>query len=498
MAGQEVDNVTPIKEARTRVGLMRTLGTLVDRLGLAKLAGLRFDGKRDFYAVFGYISKPNGHDFVQKYLRQDIASRVVDAPPDAQWFDPPKIEKPSDGQAYIDGLMEKGIEFWSVIRDADRFSRMNHYSVILLGLPGDPKTPFTASSKGELMYMRAIGSRFIDDVVLNTDPRSPDFQKPKKYVIKLQEQATSAGQSLASGTLSQLKTLEVDASRIIHVAESSLEDTVYGNPVMEKCFNILDDLLKVAGGTSETYWLTANRGIQADVDKEMELDPEDAAQLSSQIEEYQHQLRRILRTRGVSINTLDSQTPSPQQVFDMLVALISGTSRIPRRILTGSEAGQLASEQDRANWAEYLEERRGNFAEPVILRPLFRRFQSFGFIGSGKVDFEWPESFRMSPLEDSMMMAQQARAIGNMSRQTGNKNPMQITTREEARAIIKLKGDLPASGEFDAGNPDKTLQQQQDQQQAKNDAIANQPPAGTATTPGTDSTQPPASGGTTN
>ena len=39
-------------------------------------------------------------------------------------------------------------------------------------------------------------------------------------------------------------------------------------------------------------------------------------------------------------------------------------------------------------------------------------------------------------------MAQLARAIGNISRQTGSKKPMPLVTTEEGRNIIGLEGEL--------------------------------------------------------
>src|SRR5690606_4986055 len=191
--------------------------------------------------------------------------------------------------------------------------------------------------------------------------------------------------------------------------------------------------------------LTGNRGIQADVDKEMELDPSDAQDLSDELDEYMHSLRRIIRTRGVKLNPLGGEPPNPKEVFDMIIAIISGTTGIPKRILLGSEAGQLASEQDRANWAERIQDRRALVVEPYVLDPFIHRLMSVRILREEEYEYKWPEAFRVSPLERAQTMAAQARAVGNLSRQVGNKNPMQITSREEARNIVGLDGDLPES-----------------------------------------------------
>jgi hypothetical protein len=77
-----------------------------------------------------------------------------------------------------------------------------------------------------------------------------------------------------------------------------------------------------------------------------------------------------------------------------------------------------------------------------------------GLLPEGKAEFVWPSAFIMSPLETGMAQAQTARAIGNISRQTGNKTPMQITSRVEAREIMGLKGDLPESDIIENEEPE--------------------------------------------
>ncbi|KAH0536978.1 hypothetical protein GP486_008850, partial [Trichoglossum hirsutum] len=90
----------------------------------------------------------------------------------------------------------------------------------------------------------------------------------------------------------QRGSFEVHYSRCLHVADNCLENLVFGHSRFEPVINTLWDLQKVAGGSSETFWLTANRGLHIDVDKDVELDEESASDLSDEVEEYAQQLRR--------------------------------------------------------------------------------------------------------------------------------------------------------------------------------------------------------------
>jgi len=425
-------------------GKLRELSGLIQRAQLGSLAGMQYGGSRNLYNVFGYKPNPTQDDYLAKYVRQDITTRIIDAPPLATWSNPPEIEQEAI-KAQWDEL-DHQVKLWPGIYRADRLARLNHFSLLLLGFDDSGQLERKVSEKKvkDLLYVRAIPARLVDEITFIKDPRDPRFGFPDVYSIQFDDPKTKTA-SQGSIKVKGISDMKVHHSRVVHIVENALEDQVFGIPIIEKVYNLLDDLLKVAGGTAETYWLTGNRGMQADIDPEMELSPNDAAALSDELDEYMHQLRRVIRTRGVDLKALESKPPSPKEVFNMIMAMISGTTGIPQRILIGSEAGQLASEQDRANWAERIEERRVLFAEPNILEPLVGKLQGTGLLDKGDVTFKWPTAFIQNPLEESQTMAQTARAIGNISRQTGNKAPMQLTSRQEAREILGLEGDLDES-----------------------------------------------------
>lgn len=429
---------------RLNAQVLRFMSSLLARQQLAERAGLQFGGKRKLYEIFGYTKDVRPEDLLAKYQRQDIASRIVNAFPNATWSQPPKVlfSNTRNDKKWKD--LTRKVRVWNVMHQADRLARMGRFSLILIGADDGAKLDKPLNEAKEILYLKPISERQVQITEFEDDSTQPNFGRPREYKITFDN--PSMKQHVAGTTqVSKVDDMVVHHSRVIHIVENPLEDDVFGIPILEQVYNVLDDLLKVAGGTAETYWLTGNRGIQADVDKEMELDPDDAAELSNELEEYMHSLRRIVRTRGVKLNTLGSDPPNPKEVFDMLIAIISGTTNIPRRILMGSEAGQLASEQDRANWAESVQDRRALVVEPYILDPFINRMMEIGILNPAEYEYKWPEAFRVSPLERAQTMAAQARAVGNLSRQTGNKAPMQITSREEAREIIGLEGDLPES-----------------------------------------------------
>ena len=282
---------------------------------------------------------------------------------------------------------------------------------------------------------------------LETDITNARFGMPSMYQITASNPLATLGSTTvarSTGIISiKQQQFMVHHSRIVHIAEDTLENNFLGIPRLEAVFNLLDDLLKVVGGTSETFWLAGNRGMQADIDKDTDLTPEDAAALSDELDDYQHQLSRWIKTRGVSLKNLGSDVPNPKDSFNTLIALISGATGIPRRILTGSEAGQLASDQDRANWSDRIIERRTNFVEPNIITPVIVQMSDAGIITkieAKNITYKWPSNFQMTPLENAQTMAQKARAAVNYAKMM-KEHP--IMTLEEARESLGLDETVP-------------------------------------------------------
>src|SRR5690606_27397069 len=86
---------------------------------------------------------------------------------------------------------------------------------------------------------------------------------------------------------------------------------------------------------------------------------------------------------------------------------------IPKRILIGSERGELSSEQDENNWAARVTERRGNHATPRIIRPTIDRLIRYGVLPqpAGGYDVEWPESDSLGEEKRALIAKTKAEAV---------------------------------------------------------------------------------------
>lgn len=404
---------------------INTLPEGIRRLG--GILGTMFQGRRNLYDVFGYTKNPTFLEAMAKYTRQDIAGRVIDAPATALWTNPPQITSNISewDQIWQDIIIQ--LALFEKIERLDKLAGIGKYSVLLIGYNDGqsldkPVNPaIVRRSQKKILYLQPYSCESAEIVKYVDNKASEHFMKPETYKINPKNDIDSLGQPKKQGmggASAGLGSFNVHFSRILHVCENPLENEVFGSPRIERVYNLLDDLLKVVGGTAETYWLAGNRGLHIDVDKDVTFGPGDEAGLAAEVDEYTHNLRRIIRTRGVKVNALGADVADPRGAFEVLISMLSGATGIPRRILTGSEAGQLASEQDRANWADRQEERRSDFGNPRIIIPLLKAFTINGVLPSPtdiQITVNWPSAFKMSPLENAQTSAQHARSATNFA-----------------------------------------------------------------------------------
>lgn len=434
---------------------------LLSRMMFAFRAGLQYGGRRNLYEVFGYPRSLTSPLLYGKYQRQDIVSRIVDMPPEEMWSEMPTFKTEGDIKTKWEAFAKKG-QLASRIVQADKMCAFGPFSIILLGLPGKLEMPAPKlTDVKNLQYAEVYGGDSVRITRYVSETSDPNYGKPSFYQVRTGVNAIGTlnfGES--SGIGSPNTWSDVHASRVIHIVDRPVQGQLYAEPRLGKIYNLLEDLAKISGGSAELYWILGNRGMQVDVDKEMELDAADETALTDELDEFQHGLRRYIRTRGVKINPLGSETADPRGPFEVTMHLLSAATNIPQRILMGAEAGQLASEQDRANWAEYIGRRRAIFAVPFVLQPIFRKLGEFGYIdkdawlSADNDSWLWPEAFHMNPVEESNSQASWARSLVNVSRRNQFGNP--VASDEECRVKMGLPPKPPATDTMPAAPPPKT------------------------------------------
>jgi len=360
---------------------MSTESLLVERTVFARRAGLQFGGDRDVWSALGYRTRPTFVDYCARYKRQDIAGTIVDRPIRATWRDLPiltdnddeEVETPFE-RAWLDLVDQHRII--ERFRRLDTLAALGEYAVMLIGLAGqdDFSEPLIRGAAGPegLLYLAPYGQNNITIDRHEDDPTSPRFGWPQSYSLQTRT---------ASGETQPTRSVRAHWSRVIHVSADNLENDVLGTPALERVLNLLDDMIKVVGGSAETFWMLAKSPLHANHDpKARPLTDPEKAEVKEQIDELQHKLRRVLFSSGMDLEYLQSSVADPRGSFDVIISLLSSATGIPKRVLIGSEAGELASSQDEKNFANRISERRTDYAEPKILRPTVGVFVESGVL----------------------------------------------------------------------------------------------------------------------
>ena len=396
----------------SKIQILRTLHTMLEsRSLLASRAGLSFEGERDTYKYLGYKRDLQYADYQSRYRRGGIASRLVDAYPQATWrqqpilLDPGKqSEEPRSKFVTSFDAMAKRLKLYYYFERADKLAGIGKYSVILIGVKG-VKSLETKIAKinsfDDILYVMPYSEANATVDEKETSTSSPRYGLPKTYTLKMGDKVPDK---------------KVHYSRILHIAEGLLEDEIYGRPRMESVWNYMDDLDKIMGGSAEAVWRGVDRGIQFDVDKDSDLSDEDEDEFADEISEYMHNLKRYIRTRGVTANVLESNIASIEDKYTATISLIAGTLGIPVRILTGSERGQLASSTDDRNFNSRVKERQQSYAETVLLRAFIEKLGDAG-IELSDYQIAWPDVSTSTDREKSDIAARYGQAIRNVSQQ---------------------------------------------------------------------------------
>lgn len=367
--------------AATNEQQVALLTDLVSRMQFAQRHGIQYDGDRDLYKLGGYPRELKFDAFNALYGRDGTAGQIIDMAPEATWRKPPEISEPEqkDGTKFTKAWTElaKRLGVWQRFERADRLSRIGRYSVLLIG--GGAADDRALAQKlpqlkgpEEVLYLSAYheGHAQIDTWV--TDARDPRFGLPNTYKINLSSGVAGFKPSGAGNTV------VVHHSRVIHIAEGLLADEVYGREALRRIYNDLHDYQKITTCSAEAYWQIVAGILQAKIDPEANVTPDQLTELDEALQKLYHDLKRTFYGRGIELSRLAGPAPDPKSVRDLLEARIAAGSGYPKRILFGSETGERASTEDQKTYNNSIDERRAQHAEPAILRAFIDRLIEHG------------------------------------------------------------------------------------------------------------------------
>jgi len=451
--------IFPQRELRTNIFPQRELRTqsvIGDRMALAQQLGqLTFgDKRRDVYTAAGYDLTISHAQYLARFLRQDVAQRVVSAAVDEAWrlsptlLDGKDAETGSEGTPFTDGWLaltrasaddaetRRGLAHY--LARLDLVSRIGRYAVLFLGL-ADGKEPHEPAEAGSLKDASglAFASVFNEGAARvtqwETDRRAPRYGKPTVYRLT---------DSVDGG---QVVNFEAHWTRCIHVADNVLTNDLFGAPALEVVWNRLIDLDKIMAATGEAGWSQMQPGVVFSTRDGYELGADDADARQEQMDEFVHGLRRFLEMNGYDVTTLGGSFQDPSGGINNVLKLISAASGVPLRKLTGSERGELSSTQDDDNWIDVIEARQVQHVTPAIIEPVVNRLLWLGVLpppASGTYTVWWPSLRQKNPEQQAKIADTNASAL------------QKVGAKVDSRIFVETYlPDLPADAVSDAPEP---------------------------------------------
>lgn len=387
------------------------------RQELARAIGQTHDGRRDTWKVFGYPDTISIKDYWSWYERGGMAGRIIDIFPQYTWkggFVLADGEERSDDKEAKSTFVQAWVklaaaqQIWRHFKAVDTLARIGRFAVILIGAVDGSQNleqPMGRVKPGieGLAYLSVFGEPDVSilEESKEKNPQSPRFGLPNFYQVDLGE---------------GMEKTKVHYSRIIHVAEGRLKNDLYGYPALERPCNSLIDKLKVTGGSAEAFWLLVHQGLAIISEDGFGDDDGSLQQFQDEVDKWKHNLDRILQLSGrTKVQELGGNIADPRSSYDVVVDEISATTGIPRRVLLGTEEGQLAGSQDERSLHSSASSRRTDHAEPVIVRPFIDWCIMAGVLPpptSGEYGIEWASLFEATDGQKAEVARTAAEAIG--------------------------------------------------------------------------------------
>ena len=386
------------------------------RMNYSGVLGESYGGNRDLYQALGYDKKLTYQNYYNMFKREDIGKTLIEKLPKTCWTNPPIVTDEQPNSVFENAFEEfaKKYSLYSLLFRADKLMGLGVYGVLFLGFndvkSSDLSTEVLPGTNLELLYMQPYSSEAAKIHSVELDPGNERFGLPKLYQISVQ----NSYNALQGTTVINTTPILVHYSRIIHLVEDPLENLIEGTPRLEAIYNRVQDTRKVLGGSAEMFWRNGVPGKVAKAEKDYTLGQTDKENLQEQFDEYENNLRRWLTVQGVEISNLETAIQDPKSFLDCQMNIISIVTGIPKRILMGSERGELASDQDQDAWNDLISNRQEEQCGPCFLRPLIDKLIEYGILDTPHNDtymINWPILISIGEKDKSEIALNRAKTV---------------------------------------------------------------------------------------
>jgi hypothetical protein len=447
------------------------------RLGLAAALGHSGYADRDRYDVFGWEKTPTADEYYGLYLRNPYAYAAVAQKPATTWRDPPAVidgthdkEKESIDEENLTEFerrvraLDSKHDLWSYASRADRMSGIGTHGLLVLDLadtdePSDfadvPSFGGSGDTDGEsagmgldaLRGFRVYSAVSIDDIDYG-GPGSDRWGSPEIYHIDLREDPVN--EDSQPGTEDVMK---VHHSRVIDIPARPLDDDeTHARPRIEVVLNTVYDIEKTLGAAAELAYSGAKQDIHVNFDPD-EVDPSTVSDNDDELQNWYHNRQPWIRTTGGEVEQISPpEVVDPSGVIDAELRAFSAATNIPKQLLDGSAAGELAAaEQNERDYFGEIGERRTDYATPHLVRETLDRLIMLGLLPApeGQQDSIGPD-YRVNWPDLTELSEADVANIRNTRAQMVKRLQMAVPelSGERAETVVET-GEFPERDDFE-------------------------------------------------
>lgn len=397
----------------------------------------RVDPRRDLNAECGYPENdltPEGYyDLIAK---EPVAELVNAIYPIESWKTQPKIydsDDPSDVTPFMEAIdalpsmmgvepsyhvHDAGSILWPFLLNADILAGYYRYGIIFIGVNDgvtDLTTPIVPKPGMQLTFLQAFPEHLAKISTFEMNRSSPRYGMPTVYMLQTSD---PHGQSHTEVN-APYTTEYVHWSRVIHVVDrwhTASSSRLFGVPRCRPVLHPILDIKKVRGASAEMYYKGAFFGLHFGTHPQLGPDADvDRESLEDMYEEYINGLQRAVFTSGMFVDPLSPTVVGPKEQIEVQLEAISIKTRIPKRVLMGSERGELSSADDRKDMNGKLISRQLLHNGPSVAIPFFDRLINIGVLPQPRKPgyrIWWPDLASLSESEKADILLKRTQSYG--------------------------------------------------------------------------------------